>query len=313
MTLEFYTRTLNDARYTGTLCVYLFKRHETGSPPIADRHDADERKSAAAAYWTYTPQGNRVWPRTEWTKVRLTMAFNGAPYTIPAGDRLGVALSVERSNTAGRRDPDHVRPPELPDPDRGRHQHADRRGLAVGRRRGARLPRRADRRQLRHRGRPPGAARRIDRRPALALSRLRRADRRLRQRPGPLLGAAARACALLRGADLGALPADRAGLGAALRGDRARPLGRRRRDRARPGLRDDAGGGHADRPRAADHPQQDPRSSPRSLGVAIAAARDPGSLPERAIAAAAARRPALRSPRSPTRAGWGWATSSWRR
>ena len=27
------------------------------------------------------------------------MSFNGAPYTIPAGDRLGVALSVERNQT----------------------------------------------------------------------------------------------------------------------------------------------------------------------------------------------------------------------
>jgi hypothetical protein len=27
------------------------------------------------------------------------MSFNSAPYTIPAGDRLGVALSVERGNT----------------------------------------------------------------------------------------------------------------------------------------------------------------------------------------------------------------------
>jgi hypothetical protein len=31
--------------------------------------------------------------------LRLTMTFAGAPYTISAGDRLGVALSVERSNT----------------------------------------------------------------------------------------------------------------------------------------------------------------------------------------------------------------------
>jgi hypothetical protein len=27
------------------------------------------------------------------------MTLNAAPYTIPVGDRLGVALSVERSNT----------------------------------------------------------------------------------------------------------------------------------------------------------------------------------------------------------------------
>ena len=56
----------------------------------------------------------------------------------------------------------------------------------------------ADRRQLRQRRRPPGAARRVDRRAALALPALRRPDRRLRQRPGPLLAAAARPLPLLR-------------------------------------------------------------------------------------------------------------------
>lgn len=97
-TLEFYTRTLNDELYTGTVCVYLFKRHEAGSPPVA----TDTRltnKVGSTAYWTYTPEKNASWPRFEWKKIRLTMTFNEAPYTIPAGDRLGVALSVERSNT----------------------------------------------------------------------------------------------------------------------------------------------------------------------------------------------------------------------
>lgn len=98
VTLEFYTRTLNDALYTGTLCVYLYERHETGTPPVAT-DTLLTNKSDGAAYWTYTPQGNGYWPRNAWTKVRLTMAFNNAPYTIPAGDRLGVALSVERANT----------------------------------------------------------------------------------------------------------------------------------------------------------------------------------------------------------------------
>ena len=32
--LEFYTRTLNDAIYKGALCVYLFDRSESGSPPV---------------------------------------------------------------------------------------------------------------------------------------------------------------------------------------------------------------------------------------------------------------------------------------
>jgi len=98
VTLEFYTRTLNDSLYTGTLCVYLFQRHETGSPPIA-RDSQLTNKSGGADYWTYTPQGNGFWPRNAWTKVRLTMTFNSAPYTIPAGDRLGLALSVDRANT----------------------------------------------------------------------------------------------------------------------------------------------------------------------------------------------------------------------
>ena len=98
VTLEFYSKTLNEASHTGTLCVYLFKRHETGSPPVAT-DTMLTNKTGAAAYWTYTPEKNGFWPRSKWEKVRLTVAFNGAPYTIPVGDRLGVALSVERFNT----------------------------------------------------------------------------------------------------------------------------------------------------------------------------------------------------------------------
>jgi len=100
VTLEFYTRTLNDALYHGTLCVYVFKRHETGSAeaPVATDSILKD-KSTGAAYWTYTPQGNGFWPRNSWTKVRLTMEFEGPPYTLPAGDRLGVALSVDPGET----------------------------------------------------------------------------------------------------------------------------------------------------------------------------------------------------------------------
>ncbi|HEX7059145.1 MAG TPA: hypothetical protein VF176_04770 [Solirubrobacterales bacterium] len=98
VTIEFYTRTLNDASYPGTLCVYLFKRSEVGSPPTAtDTRLTD--KSTGFPYWTYKPGGNGLWPSGAWTRVRLTMDFNNAPYTIPAGNRLGVGLSVERSNT----------------------------------------------------------------------------------------------------------------------------------------------------------------------------------------------------------------------
>lgn len=101
VTLEFYTRTLNDALYTGTLCVYLFDREEEAGPeslPVA--HDTllvDE--ATGNPYWTYEPEGNGYWPRNSWAKVRLTMGIQGAPKTLFKDHRLGVALSVDRANT----------------------------------------------------------------------------------------------------------------------------------------------------------------------------------------------------------------------
>ena len=97
VTLEFYTRTLNDALYHGTLCVYLFDRHNTaaGESKVEDTQLSD--KATGLSYWVYTPQGNGFWPRNAWTKVRLTMEF--APKTILKEDRLGVALSVDPGNT----------------------------------------------------------------------------------------------------------------------------------------------------------------------------------------------------------------------
>ena len=98
VTIEFYTRTLNDGVHSGQVCVYIYKRHEAGTPPIAT-DTLLTNKVGGTAYWTYTPEGGKNWPKGEWARIRLEMSFNGAPYTIPAGDRLGVALSVERANT----------------------------------------------------------------------------------------------------------------------------------------------------------------------------------------------------------------------
>jgi type II secretory pathway pseudopilin PulG len=97
VTLEFSTRSLNEAQHTGTLCAYLFKRHEAGEPPVAT-DTLLTNKSTGNAYWTYTPEKNKSWPLA-WTVIRLPMVFNEAPYTISKEDRLGVALSVERANT----------------------------------------------------------------------------------------------------------------------------------------------------------------------------------------------------------------------
>jgi prepilin-type N-terminal cleavage/methylation domain-containing protein len=94
VTLEFYTRTLNDEPHTGQLCVYLFR-----SPPEGEE-SLLTNKVGGTEYWTYTPKGSELWPAGSWERIRLEMSFNGAPYTILAGERLGVALSVERSITS---------------------------------------------------------------------------------------------------------------------------------------------------------------------------------------------------------------------
>lgn len=95
VTLQFFTESLNNSSGTGQVCVYLFKRHEEGSVAT---DSLLTNVSGGVGYWTHSPLENGPWPQ-EWEKVRLTMSFNEAPYPIPAGDRLGVALSVERANT----------------------------------------------------------------------------------------------------------------------------------------------------------------------------------------------------------------------
>lgn len=101
VTVEFYTRTIdNSERTKGSLCVYLFKRHEEevgGEKKATDSRLIDS--SGNNPYWKYTPENNNWWPSLAWTKERMTMNFKEAPYTIPKGDRLGVAISVESANT----------------------------------------------------------------------------------------------------------------------------------------------------------------------------------------------------------------------
>jgi len=99
-TLQFWTESLNHTEAPGKICVFLFKRHEEGNPPVAT-DTLLTNTVGTTPYWTYTPAKGANWP-SEWSKgkVRLTMSFNEAPYTIPAGDRLGVAISVERKETS---------------------------------------------------------------------------------------------------------------------------------------------------------------------------------------------------------------------
>jgi type II secretory pathway pseudopilin PulG len=95
VTLEVFTQSINKAQSSGKLCIYLFQRHETGSPPVAtDTLLVDSLGKTPYWYYFETP----IWP-TELKPKILTMTFSGTPYTIPAGDRLGIAFSVDRQFT----------------------------------------------------------------------------------------------------------------------------------------------------------------------------------------------------------------------
>lgn len=102
VTLEFFTRTLNDAIYTGRLCIYLFDRSESsGAEPVAEDTFLTD-SDGGTPYWIYEPgDGVGFWPRNSWTKIRRQMEFADAPYVIQPGHRLGVALSVDIANTNG--------------------------------------------------------------------------------------------------------------------------------------------------------------------------------------------------------------------
>jgi hypothetical protein len=96
-TLDIYARAVTDTTYKGALCIYLFERVETGSPPKGFDTGLTN-KVGGAGYWEFTPTGNGLWPQG-WFEVRQTLSFNG-PVTIEKGHRLGLALSVN-GNTGG--------------------------------------------------------------------------------------------------------------------------------------------------------------------------------------------------------------------
>ncbi len=110
ITLEFYTRAINDASHSGKICIFLFKRSEAGTPPVATDTAIYDSSNPSNPYFSYSLA---TWPRNVssdplvWQKVRLTLNFNPAQVvagqaqgTISAGKRLGVALSSERVGTS---------------------------------------------------------------------------------------------------------------------------------------------------------------------------------------------------------------------
>lgn len=107
-TLELYTRTIGDANVPGAICMYLFRR-KSGS--TSDTRTAIPLTAISAV--TPDPFGyacqvvgspavgscrTTIWPRGSWGRVRFSLRF-ASNLKIPAGERIELALSVERSGT----------------------------------------------------------------------------------------------------------------------------------------------------------------------------------------------------------------------
>jgi hypothetical protein len=91
-TLELYTRTINGALASGKLCVFLFERPASGSDSLlVNANDPPN------AYFTYS---DGTWPTgPAFEPILLKMEF--AQTTIEAGNRLGLAIVLERQGTSG--------------------------------------------------------------------------------------------------------------------------------------------------------------------------------------------------------------------
>jgi prepilin-type N-terminal cleavage/methylation domain-containing protein len=100
VTLEFYSRTLNEDSYPGTVCIYLYEQGPDETSPEGPKANIFPKVDATTgfSYWTYSSQGIGSWPRTEWTKLRAQMKLS-APFAVQPNNRLGIALSVDAGTT----------------------------------------------------------------------------------------------------------------------------------------------------------------------------------------------------------------------
>ena len=99
-TLELYTRSLNGASHPGRICAWLFIRklalNVLGIPVFVDVPVVNLDDPLQVSYFQHS---QNPWPTT-WTKISLPMRFL-APGTILPGERLGLAITVERGGTSG--------------------------------------------------------------------------------------------------------------------------------------------------------------------------------------------------------------------
>jgi hypothetical protein len=92
--LDLWTQTINGAVDPGKVCIWLFTRHLNGLGQPVDSFPTNLGESGNPPYFTYSESS---WPNRDWTEIHVPLHFS--PLTLPAGDRLGLAIGVERQGT----------------------------------------------------------------------------------------------------------------------------------------------------------------------------------------------------------------------
>jgi type II secretory pathway pseudopilin PulG len=94
-TLSLWSRTLNGADHPGEICVFLFVRKPNVQGEMVD--ELVENEAIAGATWF--PHEEASWPRANWTETSVPMDFRYSGGSVLPGERLGLAISVERGGT----------------------------------------------------------------------------------------------------------------------------------------------------------------------------------------------------------------------
>jgi Tfp pilus assembly protein PilV len=92
--LDVWTQTINGAVDPGKICIWLFKRHLNGLGQPVDSFPTNLGQIGNPPYFTYAQAS---WPTNGWAEIHVPLHFSSL--TIPAGDRLGLAIGVERQGT----------------------------------------------------------------------------------------------------------------------------------------------------------------------------------------------------------------------
>ena len=94
-TLSLWSCTLNGAQHPGQICVFLFVRKPNVQGEMVDELTTNQDISGA----TWFPHEETSWPRANWTETSVPMSFQYSGGSVLPGERVGLAISVERGGT----------------------------------------------------------------------------------------------------------------------------------------------------------------------------------------------------------------------